>query len=216
MDTAQSLVLAQDGLDGTALSKLNLMLKSCPTGYCRSEDLHDRAGYYARAFVTGMSSGYVGYSESIHFGIQYSIDNCTQTSGCVSVDDIAVRRPPGFHGAAINEGIGWVDALTLDANLDSNKKQLATQFIEFMVSDAAYKAVLEPEWGEAPKYLIPAKTGVTIENAPLYTSFYRSHTGRKTGTSIGLNDKLREIGKKLDCALPISRTDTETLQRCLP
>ncbi len=216
LEKAQSLVLENDVLDENAVSNLQVMLKSCPAGFCRNDDLHDRTGYYARAFIAGKSSGYVGYSESIHFGIQYSINNCTSTSGCLPTDDIAVRRLPGYSDSLVNEGIGWVDALALDANLDDKKKKLATSFIEFMVSEEAYQAILEPEWGEAPKYLIPAKTDIEIENAPLYDSFYKAHSGRKTGTLVGLNNKLREIGKKLDCKLPISRADTKTLEKCSP
>lgn len=203
-EKAQSMVLV----------KLKAMLESCPAGYCRSDDLHDRVGYYARAFISGKSSAYVGYSESIHFGIQYAMDNCTQTTGCVAIDDIAVRRLPHFDGFPADKGIGWVDALALDAQLSPAKKEMALRFIEFMSSDEAYKAVLTPEWGKAPTYLLPAKTGLQIDNAPLYPSFFLNHSGRKTGTQEGLNKKLKEIGQKLDCALPINRTDTATLQRC--
>lgn len=214
LEKAQNMVLEQDTLDTTAVQKLTAMLESCPTGSCRNDDLHDRTGYYARAFISSKSSAYVGYSESIHSGIQYAMDNCTQTTGCVSVDDIAVRRLPGFDGFSGNEGIGWVDALALDAQLTPQKKELAQKFIELMSSDEVYKAILTAEWGKAPKYLLPAKTDLQIENAPLYPSFYKSHSGRKTGTRDGLNEKLKEIGRKLDCALPIDTTDTTTLEKC--
>ncbi len=216
LEHAQKHILESEDLDERAVRFLASMLKSCPAGFCRNDDLHERAGYYSRAFIAGKSSGYVGYSESIHYGIQYSIDNCTNTSGCLSIDDIAVRRLPGFSEPSVNEGIGWVDALAMDSSLDVKMKNLATKFIEFMVSEEAYTVILEPEWGEAPRYLIPARTGITIQNAPLYDSFYEAHSGRATGTLVGLNNKLRAMGKKLNCELPISRTDVVTLEQCTP
>lgn len=216
LEKAQRHVLESNELDKTAVSSLYSMLRSCPGGFCRNDDLHDRVGFYSRAFIAGKSSAYVGYSESIHYGIQYALDNCTKTSSCVSVDDIAVRRLPGFSEHSMNEGIGWVDALATDSGLDPHKKALAAKFIEFMVSEVAYKAILEPEWGKAPSYLIPAQTGIHIKNAPLYRSFYKAHSGRATGTLAGLNNKLRAMGKKLNCELPISRTDIDTKEKCTP
>ncbi|GLQ33353.1 extracellular solute-binding protein [Litoribrevibacter albus] len=214
LDEAQTLISESDRLDDEALSKLNVMLESCPAGFCRSDDLHDRTGYYSRAFVSGKSSAYVGYSESLHYGIQYYLDNCTESSGCVSPEDIAVRRLPDFAKATKSGGIGWVDALAVDAKLTPTKQLLAMKFIEFMASDEAYQAVLAPDWGEAPKYLISATTTLDIKGAPLYPALYSAHSGRGTGIHIGLNDKLRAIGNQLDCELPISRTDKKTLERC--
>ena len=74
--------------------------------------------------------------------------------------------------------------------------------------------MLEPEWMEAPKYLLPARLNVQISGAPLYPLFLDAHSGRETGTLPGLNDQLRKLGKQLDCALPIERTDTETQKKC--
>ncbi|MDE1464143.1 extracellular solute-binding protein [Spartinivicinus poritis] len=211
---SQQIIMDANKLDQQGVDKLKQILKSCPPGYCRNDDLHDRAGYYSRAFMSGKASAYVGYSESIHYGIQYYMNNCTSTSGCLSVDNIAVRSLPSFSGSTAIEGVGWVDALTIDASIPPHKKAIAKKFIAFMISDTAYKTVLEPEWGEAPKYLIPAKKGVQLDKTPLYSAFYSAHSSRKTGTLPGLNNKLRQLGKKLDCALPIDRTDTETLEKC--
>lgn len=214
LDQAQKNIIKSKQLDQKVITSLTSILKSCPAGYCRSDDLHDRPGYYSRAFISGQSDGYVGYSESIYYGIQYFINNCTETSGCLSIEDISVRRLPVFSEESENEGIGWVDAFTIDSKISSDKRKLAMKFIEFMVSEEAYKLVLEPEWGQAPSYLIPAVKGINIGNAPLYKSFYEAHIGRETGTSVGLNDKLRSIGKELNCQLPISRTDYSTLKEC--
>lgn len=211
---AQEMALNSEELDKSVLDKLKEVLQSCPAGYCRSDDLHDIAGYYARSFIAGHASAYVGYSESIHYGIQYALDNCTETSSCIPIGNIAVRSLPKMVESSATAGVGWVDALTIDANIDPQKKELAKQFIEFLVSERAYKAILEPEWGKSPMYLLPAKDNVVIKDAPLYKAFYAAHIGRETGTKEGLNDRLRGFGKKLDCALPINRTDVDTLEKC--
>lgn len=214
IEKAQESILKSTTLNPRVVSILKSMLENCPTGFCRSDDLHDRPGYYSRAFISGKSSAYVGYSESIHYGIQYSINNCTEASGCLSINDIAVRRLPSFNKDSESIGLGWVDAFAVDSKLEGRKKKLAIKFIEFMVSKEAYKLILKPEWKTAPSYLIPARTNVSIDEAPLYESFYKEHSGRQTGKPAGLNNSLREIGKKLNCALPISKNDFKTLKKC--
>lgn len=83
-----------------------------------------------------------------------------------------------------------------------------------MLTDEAYKAILTRSWDEAPSYPIPARTDVEVDRTPLYASFYHAHAGRGTGTVSGQNSKLRKIGETLDCALPISRKDTQTRKFC--
>ncbi|MEB3317882.1 MAG: extracellular solute-binding protein [Cyanobacteriota bacterium] len=214
VNPAQAEISSSAPLNQDVVNSLNGIVAACPDGYCRSNDLHDRTGFYARAFISGQSSAYVGYSESIHYGLQYALDNCTQTSGCLSPDQIAVRDLPAFTQLPKSRGMGWVDALTIDASLQGAKRQLATKFIDFMVSDATYKSILKPEYGEAPRYLLPAKENISIEDAPLYPSFYQAHRGRDTGSRLGLNEKLRAAGKSLDCGLAIDRNDAATKQAC--
>lgn len=214
VNEAQQSIIKSDNLNPEVTNLLKLILEVCPDGFCRSDDLHDRTGYYSRAFISGKSSAYVGYSESIHYGIQYAIDNCISTSGCLPLNDIAVKRLPLFHDSPMSNGIGWVDGLAVDSNLTGKKREIAINFINYLVSEKGYKTVLEPEWMEAPKYLLPARLNIKISGAPLYESFFDAHSGRETGTLPGLNDKLTSIGKMLDCALPIDRNDSETQKKC--
>ncbi len=216
IENAQESILEGNTLNPNVVSILTSMIETCPAGFCRSDDLHDRTGYYSRAFMSGKSSAYVGYSESIHYGIQYALDNCIDTYGCLSIKDIAVRRlPPSLKNSKSN-GLGWVNAFAIDSKLKGEKKRLANKFIEFMVSEDTYKSILEPDWMVAPSYLIPARINLNIDSGPLYESFYKAHLGRQTGTIEGLNNRLRSIGKKLDCLLPISRTDIKTRESCQP
>lgn len=213
LDRAQKEVIASTELDTDVIDLLGRVLENCPAGYCRNDMLHDRTGYYARAFVRGQAAAYVGYSETLHYGLQYVLENCDATSGCLTEREVAVRKLPSIDQNRYNEGLGWVDGLALDKGLAGRKRKMAKAFIDFLVSDEAYRLVLEPEWGEAPKYLLPARR-VKIGNAPIYPELFASHAGRRTGTVQGLNGQLRKIGKKLDCTLPFERTELEQQASC--
>jgi thiamine pyridinylase len=212
---AQAAVFSTDVPDSTVIADLNSVLSACPTGFCRSKDLHDRTGYYARAFMRGEAAAYIGYSESLHYALKEGIDNCRVGAPCISANEIGVRRLPKLSSASSAEGVGWVDGLAISNTLNPAKKEAALKFIEFATSADAYKLILQPDWMEAPRYLLPARTGLTFGNdAPLYSDFLSAHAGRKTGTLSGLNAKLHALAAKLNCALPIDRTDTKSSTSC--
>jgi thiamine pyridinylase len=212
---AEAAVMASDVPAPAVVADLNSILSACPTGFCRSKDLHDRTGYYARAFMRGEAGAYIGYSESVHYALKEAIDNCRVGSPCVSPNDFAVRRLPNLSTTSKSDGVGWVDGLAISATLTDEERDVALKFIEFATSADAYKLVLQPGWMEAPRYLLPARTGLTFSSdTPLYPDFLSIHAGRKTGTASGLHAKLQALATKLNCALPIDRTDTKTLDRC--
>lgn len=150
---------------------------------------------------------------ALHYGLQDAIDNCRDGDKCLTEDDIAVRRLPPF-GETTATGVGWVDALALDATLSGRKRDVAKEFIRFAVSFDAYRQILSPKWMKAPRYLLPARGDLKVENADLYPALFEAFSGRRTGTVRGLNDKLRKIGSKLDCSLPIPAEDEETKADC--
>ena len=212
---AEAAIMASDVPDSTVVADLNSILTACPTGFCRSKNLHDRTGYYARAFMRGEAGAYIGYSESVHYALKEALDNCRVGSPCVVPNDIAVRRLPKLSTKSESGGVGWVDGLAISNKLVNSQKDVAVKFIEFATSADAYKLVLQPDWMEAPRYLLPARTGLAFGNdTPLYPDFLSMHAGRKTGTAPGLNAKLQALAKKLNCALPIDRTDTKSLGTC--
>ncbi len=211
---AQAEVLRSRAPDRDAVVALGTILAGCPTGYCRSEAMHERPGFYARAFVRGAAAAYVGYSETIHYGLQEIIDNCLPGSGCLAADDIAVRGLPSLVAGSPARGIGWVDGLAVSATLTGAKKAAALAFLSFATSAEGYRTVLEPRGLEAPRYLLPARTGLTLADTPLYPHFYTAHAGRETGTAAGLNARLRALAERITCELPIDRTDTRTLAAC--
>lgn len=210
---AQDQINASSTPNSQTVTDLNLVLSACPSGYCRSNDFHNRTGFYAHAFVRGEAHAYIGYSESIHYGLQDLIDACH--SDCLSQNDIAVRRLPPL-GQDSSKGIGWVDGLGINHDLDGKKKDIALKFVEYVTSAEAYALVLTPQDGEAPRYLLPARVDAVpdAKDAPLYPAFFVAHKGRTTGTAAGLNSHLRDLAVKLNCALPIDRTDTASLKNC--
>ena len=94
------------------------------------------------------------------------------------------------------------------------KKDAALKFLAFATSADGYRAVLEPRGIDAPRYLLPARTGVALRDAPLYADFYTAQTGRETGTAAGLSGRLRALAERITCELPIDRTDATTLASC--
>ena len=212
---AEAAILSGDAPDSDVVADLNSILSACPTGMCRSRDLHDRTGYYARAFIRGEAGAYVGYSESVHYALQEAIDNCRIGGPCLSANEVAVRRLPKLSGTSFAGGVGWVDGLAISNVLSPAVRQAALNFVQFATSADAYKLVLEPDWMEAPRYLLPARTGLVFgDNAPFYPDFLSAHAGRKTGTLPGLNRKLQVIGTTLNCMIPIDRTDTRSARSC--
>jgi thiamine pyridinylase len=214
LETAQAAVLGSPAPDGDVIAALKTILAGCPTGYCRSEAMHDRPGFYARAFVHGSAAAYVGYSETIHYGLQEISDNCLPGSGCLSADDIAIRSLPSSVAGSPARGIGWVDGLAVSTALTGAKKAAALAFLAFATSAEGYRVVLEPRGLEAPRYLLPARTGLSLMGTPLYPDFFAAHAGRETGTAAGLNARLRALADRITCELPIDRTDTRTLAAC--
>lgn len=200
---AQIDVKASTQPDQRAVKALSELVSVCANGFCRSSDLHNRTGYYARAFVRKEAQVYVGYSETVHYGLQDSIDNCR--GRCLTSTTIGIRSLPAFFEPRKGNGVGWVDGLGIARSVHGLKKALAEEFIRFVVSDQGYKLVLEPEGDgstDAPRYLLPAREKLTILNAPLYPAFLAAHQARGTGTEAGLNEALRLMAPNLNSALP--------------
>lgn len=204
-------------LEGQAVNALHALLQRCPAGYCRSRDLHERVGYYARVFARGKARAYIGYSESLYNALQEIAANCTAADGCRTPDQIAVRALPTVTPQG--KQVGWTDGLAIAANLTEKKKALAIEFIEFATSWKAYQLVLNPDGYSPPKYLLPALVPLTPKpelDPSLYPAFYKAFGSRIIPTAKGLNKSLRDRGGQLDCALPPERDDVKWVTKCLP
>jgi thiamine pyridinylase len=110
IDAAQKEVLEAPTLSDPAVQALGQIIQACPAGFCRNDKLHEEgSGAYAKIFVRGQHAAYIGYSESIYWGLQDGQKNCRPSDKCLTQDGIAVRRLPPFGADATSGGIGWVD-----------------------------------------------------------------------------------------------------------
>lgn len=213
VEAAQTSVLHAAAPDPAVVEDMKMILAGCPTGFCRSPSLHAKTGFYARAFARGEAAAFVGYSEALHHALQEMIDNCGLGTACLSPDDVAVRRLPALAGAAAS-GIGWVDGLAISRDAAGPVRDAALKFIAFATSPDGYAAALKPIPGEAPRYLLPARVGVKVEDSPLYPDLMAAHAGRVTASMPGVNAALQILSKTLNCLLPIDRTDVTALAGC--
>ncbi|MCA6098187.1 extracellular solute-binding protein [Bradyrhizobium australafricanum] len=201
LSQAQIDIKATSQPDPRVVNALSELISVCANGFCRSDDLHSRTGYYARAFVRKEAHVYVGYSETISYGLQDAIENCL--GHCLTKDTIGIRRLPAFFEPRKGNGVGWVDGLGIDTTVHGLKKALAEEFVRFIVSDVGYRLALEPEGdSDAPRYLLPARDKLNIAKAPLYPAFLAAHQGRETGIQSGINEALRLMAPNLNLALP--------------
>ena len=84
------------------------------------------------------------------------------------------------------------------------------EFISFLTSWDGYRLVLDPEWPDAPRYLLPAVRFSSDELAalgPLYPAFFGAYQERIFLTGDGIDDELRAKGQLLDCALSSEPSD---------
>jgi thiamine pyridinylase len=196
-------------IDSAALKMVNKLLSLCPSGYCRSDQLHSRVGFYAREFARGKARAYIGYSESLHYALQEIKQNCGSIDSCLDENEIAVREIPALTSKG--KQVGWTDVLSLSSDLPPDKKKLAMQFINFLTSWEGFRLVLNPEKASAPRYLLPAL--VLSKNSPelkppLYSRFYDAYESRIILNSKDLNKTLRSYGKVIDCVLPGDHLDS--------
>lgn len=215
MAAAQAAILSSDVPDPAVVADLRSILAACAAGSCRSRDLHDKTDAYARAFARGEGGAYLGYSESLYSALKEINDSCGAGSSCLSAGEIAVRRIPKLSEASTGEGVGWVDGLAISNRLRGTKRAAALKFVTFASSPEAYRLLLQPGATEAPRYLLPARTGLSFgSDEPLYDDLLAAHRGRKTGTAPGLSARLQRLTNKLTCMLPIDPADTATVDGC--
>ncbi len=210
IETLQSPELAP-----SAVAAVQSLLRLCPAGYCRSKELHDRTGYYARMFVHGKARAYIGYSETLHYALQEIFDNCGPTDGCRTAEQISVRALPLLSPQG--KPVGWIDALAISAKVTGKKRQLAEAFIQFATSWETYEKVLTPAWPAAPRYLLPPYVldGHKFSLAPsLYPPLSKAFGSRLFLTAEKVNTTLRARGEALDCQLPSERGDTSLKEQC--
>lgn len=203
------------------LRSLARVFALCPNGLCDSNKHHEFGQYYARQFAHRKARVMIGYSEQMHFVvdeflhgvredepaigvIQFSESDGYAPKGVLDVNVVPapLANPPLTNAIKM---LAWVDVLTVSAASDGTTRQDAMNLIHFFNSVDFTRDLLVPEYGHAPRYLLPARvslyTDPKITNAaPLYPHFFTIMKDAVSLTSPNLNEKLRDIGKQIDKA----------------
>lgn len=182
------------------VNNLNRVVDLTYSNWGRVDSYHDKTGFYAKQFAKNNGRALVGYSESLYYAIHETENACHNEEGCITpIFDVA-EVPFSDNGS---HPLGWVDAFVIDAKADGIKVFDAGCFIFFMCTDDAMLHALIPDWGDAPRYLLPAQRQYytrpeILKRAPLYAKFLPLVEKIQTVQGSGISPSLREIGKKLD------------------
>jgi thiamine pyridinylase len=212
-----STLLARDGSPEAALShvtpdpdpeilaRLQRILALEPAGFGRNADYGKRENFYARQFARRAGSAFVGYSEMTHEVLDETAISCRVEDRCVTAADIRVAAFP-FADGRVHPTV-WVDMFGIDARVHGETLTDAEDFIRYAVSVSAYRALLVPQSGEPPRYLLPATEAAfndpqILHAAPLYPEFRAIVDQGVVVTVPDLNAKLHDVAAKLDADLP--------------
>jgi hypothetical protein len=167
-------------------ARLRRFLALEPPGFGRNADYDARGSFYARQFARRAGSAFVGYSEMTH----------------EVLDETAVSCQDGTIHPAV-----WVDMFVIDAAVHGQSLQDAADFITYAVSLPAYRALLIPQPGDSPRYLLPATQAAFADphilgTAPLYPSFRAILERGAVIIAPHLSATLHAAAAALDAALP--------------
>jgi thiamine pyridinylase len=191
--------------DPAILARLRRMLALEPLGLGRNAAYGENEGFYARQFARGVGAAFIGYSELIHEALDESANGCRDEDRCVTADQIHVTAFP-FSDDKIRPTV-WVDMFAIDARTKGQTLTDAQDFIGYAISRPAYRALLIPLPGAAPRYLLPAYQAVfndpdILRAAPLYPRFHEIIDQGVVVTVSHLNATLHDVAEQLDAALP--------------
>ncbi len=200
-----TLALVTPTPDPAILARLQRILALEPRGAGRNAAYDASEGFYARQFARRTASAFVGYSEMAHEVIDEAAGSCREEDRCVSADQIRVAAFPFADGRT--RPVVWVDMFAIDAKLHGRKLDDARDFIRYAVSLPAYRSLLIPGHGEAPRYLLPATRAALDDaairaSAPLYPRFRAIIDQGVVVTTAHLNATLHDVANRLDEALP--------------
>ncbi len=212
-----SFLMARDGDPHAALaditptpdpeieSRIQRLLALEPAGFGRTAAYQEVESFYARQFARRSGGAYVGYSELIHDALDESAQGCRLEDHCLTADDIRVA-PLRLEDGKVRPMI-WVDMFGIDARVHGRKLTDAEDFVRYAVSLPAYRALLVPEPGGIPRYLLPATEApfhdaAILAAAPLYPKFRAIVDQGVVVTAPDLQARLHDVAARLDADLP--------------
>lgn len=209
----------QPDLDASAVDAVKSILRDlCGTGHCRSDKHHNFGQYYQKQLSHRRVRALIGFSENMNSVVDeylHGVDDNEPAVGEITFqwDSVAKKyiavgkKDVDAVGALFSKDgfkmLGFVDFLGLPACLSGQTLVDAYTFIKFYNTEAYTLQLLLPEYGSAPRYLMPALINLysndqLLKAAPLYSTLKFIMDDAVTITAVGLNDRLRAIGKELD------------------
>jgi len=191
--------------DPAILDRLRRVLALEPAGFGRNRAYGVREDFYARQFARRAGGAFVGYSEMTHDVLEETATSCRQDEHCVTASDIRVTAFP-FQDGRVHPAV-WVDMFGIDARVHGQTLTDAQDFIAYAVSLRAYRALLIPQSGETPRYLLPATQAAfndpdIIRAAPLYPQFHAIVDRGVVVTVPHLSATLHDVAARIDADLP--------------
>jgi thiamine pyridinylase len=186
-------------------ARLRRFLALEPPGFGRNADYDARGSFYARQFARRAGSAFVGYSEMTHEVLDETAVSCRIEDRCITQSEIRIAPLP-FQDGTIHPAV-WVDMFVIDAAVHGQSLQDAADFITYAVSLPAYRALLIPQPGDSPRYLLPATQAAFADphilgTAPLYPSFRAILERGAVIIAPHLSATLHAAAAALDAALP--------------
>ncbi len=191
----------EEHLDSNARAATIRLYSFCPQ-LNHNATYHDYGGFYGREFAHSRTRAMLAYSEGLfEVGDEFLHGMAPNESAMADLHKIgAVAAPLADNGQKM---LAWVDILTVRKGLAPQKRKDALDFISEFTSEDFNRSLLVPGYGEAPRYLLPARAALYTDSAvtkaaPLYPRFKQIMLDAVTVTDAGLNDRLRKIGGKID------------------
>jgi thiamine pyridinylase len=176
----------------------------CEQKTCRDSNQHQTA-FFAEQFGAKRARALIGYSESLNGALKLATDKgkCPTAAACLVDSDIDVEELPlDSHAPKV---MSWVDSFVVDKKCTDQCLADAAEFIRFMDDDDLYMSILLPQDG-VPAYLLPAKASLysrqdLLNRAHLYPKLRSIIEGSEVPSDLGLNEELRNIGRRIDSDL---------------
>lgn len=190
--------------DPMVLARLRRILALEPPGLGRNLEYDMRGGFYARQFARRAGDAFVGYSEMMHEVLDETAQSCRLEDRCVTADQLRVAAVP-FADGRIRPAV-WVDMFGIDTHVHGATLTDAEEFIRYAVSIDAYRQLLIPQAGDAPRYLLPAsRTAYSdpgiLAAAPLYPALRAIVETGMVVRMTGLTARLHDVAAQIDTAL---------------
>lgn len=190
--------------DQATLADLKTVRGLCDSDLCRDKQYHGMTGFYAGQFARQRGRALAGYSERLYYIGTEGLADCRKGE-CVGLDQVKVSALPLANAGS--QPFAWVDAFVISNTCTGPCRDAAEKFLGFMTDVDQVRATLTPGYGEAPRYLLPALAALygdadLLAKAPLYAKLQPLVADAVPIRGPHLNHDLREIGSKVDGAVP--------------